>query len=204
MKSILTLALLFLTCTFRSYELNAQDVALNSYRVIKLDGGGTSAIPFFYTEKEDIKIWLDSHGIENYIINPNNTVSVDGTVKLAFLDDIFIPVKFWNVKGDFIIYGNRNLSNLYFAPVRCYTLVIIDCPNITTPKGLSQPNMYDKLLCEWDILLKGDMLRTVTYWNYFSSKYPESYKQESDYVTKLIKYLEAKSKLEYLQSSRGK
>lgn len=201
---IQSLITLMIFCGFGcSATLHSKDLSVNSYRVVESPDGDKILLPFFYTKKEEIKDWLDSHGIENYTINDNNTVNVDGTVKLAYIEDFNIPVKFWEVKGDFYIFKNVNISNLSFAPISCYNLIIMDCPNIKSTKGLSSPNSYDKIICEWDNLLKGDRKRVVKYWDYYYNKYPDFYMAESKYILKLIDYLKKIDELKYLESMKG-
>ena len=69
----------------------------------------------FLTDKDKIKSWLDSMSIEDYTINPDLTVDVNGYVDISKKNLTEIPVQFGIVKGTF--YCNHNfLTNLIGAP----------------------------------------------------------------------------------------
>jgi len=76
-------------------------------------------------KKSGIKRWLDLIGIENYTINDDLTVDVNGDVKLSnkYLDKI--PVQFGIVKGHFFI-SNNEIEDLYGSPIECE---IFNCDN---------------------------------------------------------------------------
>ena len=59
-----------------------------------------------YKNIKEIKFWLDSMKIENYTINDNFTVDVDGDVSLAGKGIKEIPIKFNYVKYSFNIADN--------------------------------------------------------------------------------------------------
>lgn len=56
--------------------------------------------------KAEIQAWLDKMGVENYIINNDLTVDVNGSVDLDRKGLIEIPVQFGIVTGNF--YCNEN------------------------------------------------------------------------------------------------
>jgi hypothetical protein len=65
--------------------------------------------------KEEIKDWLDKYGIENYTINDNLTVDVNGSVDLYNYNITEIPLKFNDVRGVFNCSYNQ-LTSLIFSP----------------------------------------------------------------------------------------
>ena len=67
------------------------------------------------TQLEDIKIWLDSHGVTNYEITPDLIVNVNKGVFLNNQSLTQIPVQFGIVNGDFDCAQN-NLINLEGSP----------------------------------------------------------------------------------------
>lgn len=80
--------------------------------------------------KEIYKEWLDTIGIENYIINKDLTVDVDGDVDLYHINLKSIPVQFGIVKGDFNISFNPLLNSLEGSPRKCKKFNCCGC-NIT-------------------------------------------------------------------------
>ena len=64
---------------------------------------------------DEIKQWLDSMQIENYTINPNGIVDVDGVVELGYKGLYEIPVQFGRVVGSFWCHHNK-LTSLEGAP----------------------------------------------------------------------------------------
>ena len=66
-------------------------------------------------DKQEIKEWLDSMDIENYTINDNFTVDVDGNVNLSAKKLTNIPVQFGIVKGYFYCNDNQ-LTSLQGCP----------------------------------------------------------------------------------------
>jgi hypothetical protein len=64
----------------------------------------------------DIREYLESHAIEDYIINGNGTVDVDGDVDIGYSSTLgYIPVKFGRVDGDFNC-QNMGLKTLKNTP----------------------------------------------------------------------------------------
>jgi hypothetical protein len=70
-----------------------------------------------YEQFEDIDAICRKHGIENYTINFDGSVSVDGDVDLDYKRLIKLPVKFKEVSGSFWCGGNR-LTSLEGCPER--------------------------------------------------------------------------------------
>jgi len=58
------------------------------------------------TKHNEIKAWLDSMNIENYTINIDNTVTVDGNVDIGNRHLTSIPVQFRFVHGYFNCWSN--------------------------------------------------------------------------------------------------
>ncbi len=69
----------------------------------------------FYTDKNQIKRWLDEYEISKYLINPDHTVSVDNRVDIKNCNLKSIPVKFKHIYGDFNC-SNNQLTDLSWAP----------------------------------------------------------------------------------------
>lgn len=65
--------------------------------------------------KEKIEHWLNQRGIENYLINQDLTVDVNGHVDLSSLSLKEIPIQFGVIKGNFFCYGNK-LTSLRGSP----------------------------------------------------------------------------------------
>lgn len=72
-----------------------------------------------FTNKNDIKEWLDSIGVENYTINDDLTVDVNGNVDLSYRNLVYIPVQFNIVKGHFQCKNNK-LETLKGCPIEVY------------------------------------------------------------------------------------
>jgi len=87
--------------------------------------------------KIEIKEWLDKMNIENYVINDDLTVDVNGNVNLNNKNLSNIPVLFGRVKGNFRCAGNK-LTSLEFVPKECKNFDCID--NILTYKYLNTFN----------------------------------------------------------------
>ena len=83
--------------------------------------------------KQEIKFWLDSMEIEDYTINEDLTVDVDGDVDLDNRNLIKIPIQFGIVKGNFDCSENQ-LKSLKGSPKECE---IFDCSfnNLESLKG---------------------------------------------------------------------
>jgi len=64
---------------------------------------------------EDIDSICKKYGIENYTINPDGSVDVDGDVSLLCMELTKLPLKFGRVSGDFDCYDNQ-LTTLEGAP----------------------------------------------------------------------------------------
>ena len=69
----------------------------------------------FLTSKKDIKNWLDDMDIDNYTINDDLTIDVDGDVDLNNKKLEKIPVKFKSVGGYFNC-GYNQLTSLKGSP----------------------------------------------------------------------------------------
>jgi hypothetical protein len=70
---------------------------------------------FIKESKEDINSICKNYGIENYTINEDGSVDVDGNVNLSYSKLTEIPLKFGKVSGSF--YCNKNkLTSLEGSP----------------------------------------------------------------------------------------
>ena len=65
---------------------------------------------------ENIKAWCDEMGIENFTINSQGEIDVDGGVDLANRDFEKLPYKFGKVTGFFTLMNNKNLTSLKNCP----------------------------------------------------------------------------------------
>lgn len=68
-----------------------------------------------FTDKKHIELWLRKMGINNYSINDDLTVDVDGNVCLDEREIESLPVQFGKVYGDFNIHRNK-LTSLKGCP----------------------------------------------------------------------------------------
>lgn len=68
-----------------------------------------------FTDKKDIELWLKKMGINNYNINDDLTVDVDGNVDLSGREIDSIPAQFGKVYGDFNVDKNK-LTSLKGCP----------------------------------------------------------------------------------------
>lgn len=72
-----------------------------------------------FNNKIDVIMWLNKMGIENYIVNDNLTVDVDGDINLFKRELKSIPVQFNIVNGDFNCAANQ-LESLQGCPKFVY------------------------------------------------------------------------------------
>jgi len=68
-----------------------------------------------YNESSNIHDICKEYGIKNYIINPDNSIDVDGSVDLYYMNIGKIPLNFNKVKGNFSCSTNE-LTSLEGAP----------------------------------------------------------------------------------------
>ena len=68
------------------------------------------------TNIENIKSWCEEMGIENYTINSQGEIDVDGDVNLDRKDFKELPYKFGRIKGHFILSRCKNLTSLKNCP----------------------------------------------------------------------------------------
>ena len=88
--------------------------------------------------KADIEAWCDEMDINNYIINSQGEIDVDGNVDLSGKNFEELPYKFGRVNRYFDICNNKNLTSLkncpnyvggYFACNSCTRLDSLEgCP----------------------------------------------------------------------------
>jgi len=79
---------------------------------------------------KEIEKWLDSMGVENYTINNDLTVDVNGDVKLYDKNLVEIPIQFGVVTGYFGIGGNINLKSLVGSPSKCKRFYCHECTSL--------------------------------------------------------------------------
>ena len=87
--------------------------------------------PGFLKTREETEVWLDSMGIENYTINDDLTVDVDGGVWLYEKNLDYIPVQFCLVDGGFYCQDN-NLTSLKGCPTKVAGVFACFYNNITS------------------------------------------------------------------------
>ena len=66
--------------------------------------------------KAEIEAWCEEMTIENYTINSQSEIDVDGSVNLRFKDFDELPYKFGRVNGQFSLSNNKNLISLKNCP----------------------------------------------------------------------------------------
>lgn len=71
-----------------------------------------------FKEIKQIKSWLETMGITNYVIDENLFVHVDGDVGINEKELTEIPVKFGVVTGNFLCHKNK-LTSLNGSPYKC-------------------------------------------------------------------------------------
>jgi hypothetical protein len=76
--------------------------------------------------KKETMLWLNQHGVENYTINDDLTVDVNGSVDLGFEKLSEILVQFGKIEGSFWC-DNNLLTNLIGSPK--YTKEGFNCSN---------------------------------------------------------------------------
>ena len=84
--------------------------------------------------KEEIHNICTKYGIENYTINDDGSIDVDGHVDLSWKDLERMPVKFREITGDFYCPYNR-LNSLEGCPKRVGGDFYCDSNNLTTLDG---------------------------------------------------------------------
>ena len=86
--------------------------------------------------EQEIKAWCEEMGVENYTINSNGEIDVDGNVNLNNEDFEELPYKFGRVNGYFSVHGCKNLTSLK------------NCPNIVDRSFVcSNCSQLDSLEC---------------------------------------------------------
>ena len=69
-----------------------------------------------HTISQPIIAWCDEMGIENYTINSQSEIDVNGDVNLRYSDFKELPYKFGQVNGLFSLTYNKNLISLKNCP----------------------------------------------------------------------------------------
>ena len=68
--------------------------------------------------KSNIEAWCEEMGIENYTINSQGEIDVNGDVNLRNKDLKELPYKFGRVSGSFDLFNNKDLISLKNCPDR--------------------------------------------------------------------------------------
>ena len=69
-----------------------------------------------HTLKAEIEAWCDDMGIENYTINSQGEIDVNGNVYLGEKKFKELPYKFGKIKGNFLLSYCKNLTSLKNCP----------------------------------------------------------------------------------------
>jgi len=69
----------------------------------------------FFESKQEVDSICRKYGIQNYTINPDESIDVDGNVNLFNIGLKKIPLKFRNVRGNFYCHSNK-LTSLEGCP----------------------------------------------------------------------------------------
>ena len=69
-----------------------------------------------HTNNAEIEAWCDDMRIENYTINSQGEIDVDGDVRLQGKDFKELPYKFGKVSSYFSLSDNKNLTSLKNCP----------------------------------------------------------------------------------------
>ena len=94
---------------------------------------------FIYIETQnEIIDWLDSMGVENYTINNDLTVDVNGEVILSNKNLLEITVQFGVVMGNFSVSNNKKLKSLVGAPKKCEYFYCNGCTSLTSLNGVPE------------------------------------------------------------------
>ncbi len=101
------------------------------------------------TEVEVEKI-CKNHGIENWSINKDGLVDVDGDVNLAFRDLTKLPLQFGRVTGGFYCHINK-LTTLEGAPTEIGDGFFCDDNRLTTLEGAPK-EVRGNFECQWNVL----------------------------------------------------
>lgn len=98
----------------------------------------------FFTNKEDIRNWLDAKGVRYSKINNNLTVDVGDNVYLANLKDIneHLPVQFGTIEGDFLCCGSQ-LKSLKGSPQVVHG--VFDCSHNLLKNLKYSPKIVDSM-----------------------------------------------------------
>ena len=109
----------------------------------------------FFTTYEETKEWLDKMKIDNYTINDDLTVHVNGNVHLYKMNLNFLPVKFSIVNGYFEVEFN-NLPNLIGSPEKLINSSSFwyGANPLTSLEGLSIYNLKIIIDKHWYVGLK--------------------------------------------------
>jgi hypothetical protein len=87
-----------------------------------------------FESNQDIESICNKYGIENWTINEDGSIDVDGDVDLSYKELDKIPIKFRNVIGNFYCYHNK-LTSLEGGPESVGGHFYCDNNNLTSLKG---------------------------------------------------------------------
>ena len=99
--------------------------------------------------KADVEAWCEEMGIEDYTINSQGEIDVDGGVFLNGKDFKELPYKFGTVTDYFKISYNSNLISLKNCPYHVGTSFDIDgCSQLSSLEGCPKKVDYN-FWCRW-------------------------------------------------------
>ena len=88
-----------------------------------------------FKNEEEIKKICKKYKIENYTINPDESIDVDGDVDLSHRKLSKIPLNFNKVSGNFWIHNNNNLTSLEGCPKEVGKWFSCSDNNLTSLEG---------------------------------------------------------------------
>ena len=88
------------------------------------------------TNNAEIEVWCEEMDIQNYTINSQGEIDVDGSVDFGSENFKELPYKFGTVKGYFDIGNNPNLTSLKNCPNYVTELFACNkCPQLDSLEG---------------------------------------------------------------------
>jgi hypothetical protein len=105
----------------------------------------------FFTDRNQIREWLKSKNVDDFIIKPDLSVDVTGDVKISFDEKLeYLPVQFNSIYGSFNI-QHCGLKTLNGAPREVTGSYIIAGNKLTSLEGV--PKEIPKyFMCEHNLL----------------------------------------------------
>ena len=142
----------------------------------------------YFESKKDIDSICNRYGIDDYTVNPDGTVDVDGNVNLynKGLDEI--PLKFGYVSGYFDC-GNNKLTSLEGSPREVGGYFDCRYNQLTSLEGAPR-KVGEGFYCGSNQLtsLLGGPEEVGGYFNYLSNPLPKEILDNYKYTDKIVKY----------------